>query len=70
MQTNVGVGGREPCPMTVLSGILTSLTNVVQRHSSAVLMSSGREQERSRNATKRAKVTIEEKPDTWFFAPV
>ena len=53
--------GSEPRPMTVLSGILPSLQDVVQRHISAVLG----EQESFRNATKRAKVTIEEKPDTW-----
>jgi hypothetical protein len=57
--------GSEPDPMTVLSAILPSLQYVVQRHNSAVQMSSGWAQKRRTNEYKWAKVSIDAKPNTW-----
>ena len=57
--------GSEPDPMTVLSGILPSLQYVVQRHNSAVQMSSGWAQKRKTGDYKWAKVSIDAKPNTW-----
>ena len=60
-----GKTGLEPDPMTVLRGILTSLQYVVHRHNSAVRMSKEWGWEREDKQFKWAKVSVDEKPNTW-----
>eukprot|EP00986_Skeletonema_menzelii_P003949 scaffold1293_cov139-Skeletonema_menzelii.AAC.4 len=60
-----GKAGLEPDPMTVLRGILASLQYVVHRHNSAVRLSKEWGWEREEKQFKWAKVSIDEKPNTW-----
>lgn len=60
-----GMSRLKPDPMTVLRGILTSLQYVVHRHNSAVRMSKEWGWERQVKEFKWAKVSIDEKPNTW-----